>query len=493
VTARERPAPRALAADDPLVRVVDLVVADGRGTPVLDRISFDVRAGERVAVSGRSGAGKTTVAHALLGEVADGLVVEGGDVRIAGRSVLGASGATLRALRRRDVAYLAQDPSTTLTPTMRIGALVTELAADRSVAAQRRRLRCVGLPDDAAFLRRRPAHLSGGQRQRLAVARALSGDPRLVVVDEPTTGLDDDARAVVVQLLDRFVAARGAALVLISHDPVVVAALARRVVVLGDTRTLVADTGMREAVPPPAPPPTSSTAPPALELRDLVVRRGGQDVTRGLSVVVPPGGCVALVGPSGVGKTSVVRVAGGLERATGGSVRFEGVVVPNDVRRRSVAQLRHLQVVPQDPVGSLDHRSTARATVARPLRRLHGLGSRAAVAEAERLLVLVGIDVAAAGRRPGGLSGGQCQRVAIARALAARPRVLVCDEVTAGLDVGARDAIVDLVRDLRASVGLAVLLVSHDEDVVRALADHVVRFDPAVDGTPTTTTSLRPR
>ncbi|MFE3652100.1 ABC transporter ATP-binding protein [Streptomyces sp. NPDC059152] len=506
--------------DAPLLDVEALTVADPRGRPVLDGLSLRVRSGEALGVVGESGSGKTTLAMALLGALrpadggaAAGLRITAGRVRVAGRDLAALSGRELRAVRRHTVGYLPQDPAGALTPTMRVGALIGELAPERSAQAVARTLESVGLPAGRDFLRRFPHELSGGQQQRLALGRLLAADPAVAVLDEPTTGLDVLTRRRVLDEIGRLAAERGLTLVFITHDLPAAARLTDRLAVLRGGR-LVEDGPVDEvlhrpraaytaelvrAVPDvaeavrdrpdrsPAGGPSARTAGgpagagPVLAVRGLRAGhgRGARRVTTaaGVSFAVARGECVALLGASGTGKTTLVRCLSGHHRPDQGVVELAGAPVAPRLRDRSVAQRRWVQLIAQDATGSLNPRRTVAAAIARPLRVLRGLDRDAAAGETRRLLGLVGLSAECADRLPGGLSGGQRQRVALARALAAGPEVLLCDEITASLDVRVQAEILRLLAELRRDLGLGLLLVSHDLGVVARLADRVLVLD----------------
>jgi peptide/nickel transport system ATP-binding protein len=488
-----------------VIAVAGLTVVDAQGRCVVDGVTLDVAAGERVGIVGESGAGKTTLALALVGALRPGLRVTGGSVRVDGVDVLGLRGRALRRLRRRTVSYLHQDPASALSPTIRVRGQVAELAADRSPGAVAQRLAELGLPTDAPFLRRYPHQLSGGQRQRLALARATAGRPRALVLDEPTSGVDPHARELVLEQIAGLARRQELTLVVVSHDLDATARLCDRVVVLVGgavveegpavltapvtpyARELVAAVPTLPArrpprVPAPAAaavrPVPSDGAPPALRVTDLSAgHRDGRrirPVLSGVSFDVRPGECLALLGPSGSGKTTIARCVAGTHRRSGGRVELDGVELAADVHDRTVDQRRRIQVVPQHSAGSLNPRRTVGAAIARPLRLLHGLDAAAAARQTERLLAVVGLPEHLADRYPAELSGGQCQRITIARALAARPQVLVCDEMTSSLDVRVQAAVLDLLDELRESLRIAVLLITHDAGVTARSADRVL-------------------
>jgi peptide/nickel transport system ATP-binding protein len=477
--------------------VEGLSIADGGGHDVLSGVSLAVGDGERIGIVGESGAGKTTLALALLGAIRPGLRHRAGQVRIAGHEMINAPAPLKRALRRQTIAYLPQDPTSALTPTMRVGAQVAELADDPTPDAVTTKLQAVGLPTDRVFQRSYPHQLSGGQRQRLALARTLAGDPKVLVLDEPTTGLDVHARDTVLTEIDRLARAAGMALIVISHDLIVIAHLAERLAALHNGRLVehgptvptlrrpehpctadVVDASSHPVVARQARRPAGDNM-PALEVRALCAKHGrdAASTVADVSFTVRSGSCVALVGASGCGKTTIARCLAGLHAPTAGMIRVNGQPVAGLARRRPLAQRRQIQLISQDPVGSLNPRRIAQAMVARPLRRLYGFDRRAADAEALQLLERVGLDGAAMRRRPRALSGGECQRVAIARALAARPDVLICDEVTSALDARMQTEILRLLDDLRRELDVALILITHDLAVAAAYADHVLVLD----------------
>lgn len=203
----------------------------------------------------------------------------------------------------------------------------------------------------------------------------------------------------------------------------------------------------------------------SLVIDDLTVRYGSATVIDRVSLTVPPGQIVGLVGESGCGKSSLARAVVGLVRPAGGQVLLDGAPLPRQGRRRPV------QMVFQDPYSSLDPRMTVGASLAEAIPERLSAADRHA--EISRLLRLVHLDPARADSRPGELSGGQRQRVAFARALAGRPQVVIADEVTSALDVSVQAAVLNLVREMRRELGLSMLFISHNLAVVRYVADQV--------------------
>lgn len=436
-----------------VAEVRDLVVGPVTGgAPVVDGVSFTVRPGRVLGLVGRSGSGKSTAAYTLLGHVRPGLAVRGGSVRVAGLDPFAAA----RQLRGRVVSYLGQDPAAALNPARRIGAQLAEAVRLRggSVSAL---LESVQLPSDRGFLRRFSHQVSGGQAQRVGLAMALAGPPQLLVLDEPTSGLDVVVAAEVRALLASLLG--GPAAVLVSHDPYLVADLADEVVTMADGRVVPGAAVAR----PVAPRAAAVAGPEALVVTSLAARYGVADV----SLRIPGGTALALVGPSGSGKTTVSRAIVGLTARTAGSVSLDGEQLAPHYRQRSLAARRAVQLIAQDSVGALNPRETVRAAL---LRALRVSDSQQRV---ESLLDRVHLPAGCADRLPGELSGGERQRVNLCRALAASPLVLVCDEVTSALDREIGAAVLDLLAELRASLGLAVLLVTHDLGVAAEAAQQI--------------------
>ncbi len=450
------------------------------GTRVLvDGVSLRVLPGRVTALVGPSGSGKTTTALALLGACPEGARVSG-TVTLAGAAGV-------------PVAHVPQHPGAVLNPARRVGGLLRDLARVHGggPAAVRRALRDAELSEVEGLLRRFPHQLSGGQQQRVVLAQALLTGARVIVADEPTTGQDPDTTRRLAALLGRLTA-RGTGLLLLSHDLALVGELADEVVVLADGRPVrtgppsevlrvPAPAPPRARPAPPSPPPPASPVPPVrLDVTGLTARHpGGAVVLREVGLTLRAGECLALVGRSGSGKTTLGRCLAGLHPRHEGTVRLDGAPLPRSVRRRGRRLLAAVQYVFQDARAAFaDHRPVL-DQVARAAVRLRGLAPAEAAEEAAELLAGLGLEPAKAARPPGGLSGGELQRASLARALIVRPAVLVCDEITSGLDARTRAAILADLAERRDRAGLALLFVSHDPAAVDALADRVVTL---VDG-----------
>ncbi|MGP3986962.1 ABC transporter ATP-binding protein [Streptomyces sp. 3N207] len=457
------------------------VVAEVRGLRVwagerllVDGVSLQLRAGRVTALVGPSGSGKTTTGLALLGQAPPG-------ARLECEAVLDVKGA-----------YVPQHPAAVLNPARRAGALLYEIAARQERASGgrrrgrraavrarvRRALQAAQLSGEhstgEALLRRFPHQLSGGQQQRVVLAQALLLGAQVVVADEPTTGQDAVTKRRIVAEL-RSVARQGIAVLLLTHDLDVVGELADEVVTMREGRVV----GSSQEWEPPSPratptvargaaPAPSGTAADLFRVRIEAARYRDRDcgtvcALRDIRLAVPAGQALAVVGRSGSGKTTLGRCVAGLHRDWAGEVGFDGTkALPRNVRSRTPTQLAAVQYVFQDARGAFDEHRPVLAQVARTAVRLRGARPQEAAEEARATLARVGVDDGTAARLPGQLSGGQLQRAALARALLARPRVLVCDEVTSGLDSGARTGVLDLLAGLSTEEGMRLLLITHD-------------------------------
>jgi peptide/nickel transport system ATP-binding protein len=485
-----------------------LRVETSSGTPVVDDVSLTIRKGEILALVGESGSGKTTTALSIFGHAGAGLHLVGGAIAVAGHEL--SDPMSFRRARGRLAAYVPQNPGTALNPSLRILAAIRDaIHDDTDPALPSQLLKRVGLPADRPFGRRFPHQLSGGQQQRVCIATSIASSPALVVLDEPTTGLDVITQDRILKELLRLREEEGVAMLYITHDLAVAAQIADEIAVMygGEivetgraaevlsrprhpyTLGLLASTPdhalPRERAVMAAMPgrqvPDLEPEPFLLEVRDLRAehrgRRGTVVAADGISFGVTRGSCLALVGESGSGKTTIARVIAGLHPLAAGSVLLDGAVLPEQARKRSRDQRRRIQIVFQNPAEALNPQHSVEDTIARPAQMLLGMGATERKAEVLRLLEAVRLPASVCRRYPRELSGGERQRVAIARALAAHPDLLVCDEVTSALDVSVQAVVLELLGELRAEMGLSMLFITHDLGVVAAAADEVLVLD----------------
>ena len=475
----------------------------------LHGVSLHVRAGETLGLVGESGSGKSVTAFAAMGLLDRAGRITGGRVVWDGADITRAPRRVLRPLRGAAMSMIFQNPRAALNPIRPVGLQIADalLAHGRMSGAEAREraldlLQSVRIRDAPARLSAYPHQLSGGMCQRVMIAIAIACAPRLLIADEPTTGLDVTTQQAVMDLLAGIVAERGMAMVLITHDLGLAAQYCGRIAVMeagrvveeaapgrlfskpghAYTRRLVAASPRRDSTLEsiaggealPAAPPAG---PVLLEVRDLAKRFDAVDAVRGVSFAVREGESLGLVGESGSGKSTISRLVCRLLDASGGSIGFAGQEIGAMPARsfHTSALRRQIQIVFQDPGDSLNPRFSAADSIADPLRRLLEMRDKVALGRRiEQLAERVGLDPALLGRFPHQLSGGQKARVGIARAIAAGPRLLVLDEPTAALDVSVQAVVLRLLERLRREEGMAFLFVSHDLNVVRMMCGRTV-------------------
>jgi peptide/nickel transport system ATP-binding protein len=493
-----------------IFEVTDLSVAFGRKRhlrEVVSGVSFSVSAGETLAVVGESGSGKSL---SLLG--ATGLLPRGAHVRGSARfcntQLIGAPAETLRRLRGADIGFVFQDPLSNLHPLKTIGNQLAEaITTHRPLRGASLRARLVALLDEVGIregarrLHDYPHQFSGGMRQRVMVAMAIALNPGLIIADEPTTALDVTVQAGILRLLKRLQETHGTALIFVSHDLGVVSDIADRVAVMRAGKVVETATATtlytspshsytqalldaarhgggdgREGITLPA------AAVPRVAATGLVrhfrdAAGGRRTVLQDISFTIGAGEILGLVGESGSGKSTIGRILAGLDLPDEGSVSLDHVVYATPGRGRphlSPLLRRQIQVVFQDPYSSLNPHRRVEAILAEPLIIRGGLTRDVIAARVAAAAARVHLPKALLGRLPAQLSGGQRQRVAIARALMLDPTVIIADEPVSALDVTTQRQIVALFAELRTSLGLSILFISHDLGIVADLCDRVL-------------------
>jgi len=540
----------------------------------LPDFSLGLREGESLGLVGESGCGKSTLAMAIMRHLGPSGVIAGGEIIFEGRDIVRASEAELESVRGTRMSVVYQEPASALNPSMTIGRQLIEVPmAHRGMARKEAYQRAaevlaeVHIPDPEAFLECYPHQLSGGQKQRVVIAMALLANPALLLLDEPTTGLDVTVEAAVLDLIEEIRSRRGTALLYISHNLHLIARVAERVGVMyagelvedAPVTALFSDPrhpyarGLLQAIPSmgtskhghalvpipgsvPSPggerrgcafaprcplvmrgrcdvapieladvgamhrarclraDESATLAPPAASARYADVAAGApiieaeklsryyrlrQGVVRAndsLDLEARRGEVLAVVGESGSGKSTFARVLAGLEAASGGTLRFAGAdIADRTVHQRTAEQVAQIQMVFQNPEGTLNPSFSVGWPIARALRKF-GIGRRRAeiAQRVQELLGMVQLPVSIRHSLPRQLSGGQKQRVAIARAFAGRPEVLIADEPTSALDVSVQAAVVNLLLGIQAEGGTTMVFISHDLGLVRYIADHVV-------------------
>ncbi|MDF2641445.1 MAG: microcin transporter ATP-binding protein YejF [Pseudomonas sp.] len=494
--------------DDNLIEIRDLAVEFVAGDSrqrVVENISFDIRRGETLALVGESGSGKSVTAHSILRLLPYPAASHPqGTIRYAGDDLLKVDEKKLRTIRGNRIAMIFQEPMTSLNPLHSVEKQINEvlglhkgLTGQAATERTLELLELVGIPEPRKRLKALPHELSGGQRQRVMIAMALANEPELLIADEPTTALDVTVQLKILELLKQLQARLGMALLLISHDLNAVRQIAHRVCVM-QRGCIVEQASCEELFRSPQHPytqillgaepsgePAANPAGPALlEVEDLKVwfpikkgllKRTVDHVKAvdGIRFSLPKGQTLGIVGESGSGKSTlglaILRLIG-----SQGSIRFQGETLDCLSQQQIRPLRRQMQVVFQDPFGSLSPRMSVGEIVGEGL-RIHRMGTaaeqEAAIIEALRE---VGLDPETRHRYPHEFSGGQRQRIAIARALVLKPALILLDEPTSALDRTVQRQVVELLRSLQTKYNLTYLFISHDLAVVKALSHQLM-------------------
>ncbi|GAB2180736.1 dipeptide ABC transporter ATP-binding protein [Denitratisoma sp. agr-D3] len=493
----------------PLLDIRNLSVSFGQGDSTFQAVrdvSFAIQPGERFALVGESGSGKSVTALSVLRLVADARTQ--GRILWQGENLLDKSERQMRGVRGAEIAMIFQEPMTALNPLYSVGRQIVEAielheGLPRAAAEQRAvaLLARTGIPQPEVKFHSYPHQLSGGQRQRAMIAMALACKPKLLLADEPTTALDVTIRAQIVELLKDLQAEYGLAIMLITHDLNLVRSFAHRVGVMEKgrlvecaatdalfaaprepyTRMLIESRPRREvdAVP--------GDAPQLLQADRVTVgfpgkssdwrwwRKTPVEVVRQVSLTLAEGETLGIVGESGSGKTTLAMALLGLQKTVGGQVAFLGQSLARMDRAALKALRAKVQVVFQDPFGSLSPRMTIADIVGEGL-ALHQpeLSADERTQRVAEVLAEVGLDATALNRYPHEFSGGQRQRIAIARVLVLKPRLLILDEPTSALDVSIQQQVLQLLAALQRKYRLSYLFISHDLAVVRAMSHRIM-------------------
>ena len=500
----------ATRAAAPVLAVSNLAISYRQGggfRPIVQDVSFEIRPGEVVALVGESGSGKTTTAQALIGLLAGNGRLDQGTIRLDGADIAQWPQKRLDSIRGVRVSLIPQDPANSLDPVLTIGAQVAEILrihrprADKPIAERVIDLLArVGLPQPALRAGQYPHELSGGMKQRVLIAIAIALRPRLIIADEPTSALDVTVQKHILDLIDELRREYGTAVLLVTHDLGIAADRSNRLIVLrggriqeqGDTAAVLASPREDYTRQLLADAPTFAKArrrsigtardpaeDPIVRVEGLVQdfavagRREALRAVDGLSFAVRRGTTHALVGESGSGKTTTIRAVMGFQRPSAGRVLIDGVDL-SSLKGEALRRFRRkIQLVYQNPFGSLDPRQSVFRIVEEPLLNFDRIDRTVRRHKVEAMLERVGLPGSILARTPEALSGGQRQRVAIARALVLEPQILVLDEAVSALDVTVQAQILALLDELQRALGLTYLFVSHDLAVVRQIADSV--------------------
>ncbi len=461
---------------------------------LVDDVSVSVQKGRVLGLIGESGAGKSTIGLAALSFGRGGVRLTGGQVLLNGRDIRTADASGLRALRGREVTYVAQSAAAAFNPAKRLMTQVIEtcllhklMTKEQAEARAVELFAKLGLPDPETFGRRYPHQVSGGQLQRAMTAMALCPKPDLVIFDEPTTALDVTTQIDVLAAIKEAIRDTGVAAIYITHDLAVVAQVADDILVLRHGKAVEYGT-TDQIISAPVQDYTQALvsvrsidhaektdATPILRATGVTARYRGTDfdVLQDITIDVAAGQTLAIVGESGSGKSTLARVITGLLPARAGQISFDGRTLSPDLATRSKDDLRQVQMIYQMADTAMNPRQTVGTIIGRPLEFYFGLKGEAKRARVQDLLDQIEMGAGFENRYPAELSGGQKQRVCIARALAAKPKLILCDEVTSALDPLVADGILKLLLNLQAQEGVAYLFITHDLATVKAIADKI--------------------
>ncbi|MDC0988301.1 ABC transporter ATP-binding protein [Candidatus Pelagibacter sp.] len=553
----------------------------GKEISILRNVTTNIKKGETVGIVGESGSGKSTLALAMMGYVKHGLYTMNGECLFNSLNLLDLSNNELEKIRGRKIAMIPQNAGQSLTPNLKIGYQIEEaLKLHTNLNENERKNRIsellnnVRLPSPDVMVLRYPHELSGGQQQRVAVAMALAGNPELLLLDEPTTGLDVTTQAHVLELLKDIAKDTGTSMVYVSHDLGAIAQVCDRVIVMyageivleGPVRKILKEPihpytngllksipklsleGLPESMPGAQPQPghigegcsfydrcnisdeKCKTKTPDLEflseidtsvrcfnykkviinqnkniqlknldeknienneilsLSDVSISYAKQSfldqlfnkltdsnpTVKDINININKGETIALVGESGSGKSTILKSIAGLLKTKDGNINFaQNRKLSEDLKNRSSDDLRAIQLIFQNPDESLNPNHTVEQILSQPLKLYFGLKEDKLKKNIIELLEKVRLGEFYMTRYPRQLSGGEKQRIAVARAFAAKPEIILCDEVTSALDVSVQAAVLDLLKKLKDDFGTTYIFVSHDLAVVKAISDRV--------------------
>ena len=490
----------------PLLRVQNLSVCvkdkKDNDHKIVDNITFDINPGQVIALIGESGSGKTTISLSCMGYARPGCFITDGLVELGDENVLNKSLKELQTLRGKEITYVAQSAAASFNGAMTINSQVTEIpiitksmSRDEALKKAEKLYKALELPNPSSIGSRYPHQVSGGQLQRLMAAMAMISDPKLLILDEPTTALDVTTQIEVLHSFKKLIKENNTAAIYVTHDLSLVAQIADHILVLKDGKQIEYGTtdqiinnpkedytkaliDAAHVMPDEINSPLLNVlkTPPLLEVKDVTAGYGkNQEIiaVEDINLVIEPGETVGVIGESGSGKTTLCRLISGLMAPTTGEIFLSGQLLKNSVSRRSRHELRDIQFAFQMADVALNPRQKIGKILGRPMQFYRNISNKEMEYEVEKLLARVELPIEFFRRFPTELSGGQRQRINLARALAAKPKLIICDEITSALDTIVAQQILDLLDSLQDELGLSYLFITHNIATVAQISKKI--------------------
>lgn len=513
-----------------LLRVTNLAIDfDTRNGTVraVEDVNFQLDKGEILALVGESGSGKSVTAYSILNLLDKNGRLANGEIHYDGMTLHNADARLLSEIRGREIAMIFQNPMSTLNPIRKIGEHLRDMLRTHGYPSWSsiheeidKLLKQVEIDDVERVKNAYPFELSGGMCQRVMIALALACRSRVLIADEPTTGLDVTTQKSIMDLIHSLAKTEGLAVILITHDLGLAAQYCDNFVVMEQGRVVEQNSREKfftESTHPytnklllATPSRSASVAsltlnePEYLNIPAPIISQEALLEVKGLRKVygsnnksklpfiphsqefiavadssfsIYPGECVGLVGGSGSGKSTTTRMLTRLEEPSAGQIVFDGIDITEITTRDFIQHplRKEIQMVFQDPTGSLNPRYSVRDLIAEPLLRMgEKLDKQSLRNKVQKLSEQVGLPANLLDRLPHQLSGGQKARVGIARAIALEPKLLILDEPTSALDVSVQAIVLQLLEHLRRQLGLSYLFVSHDLHVVKMLSQRIL-------------------
>ena len=485
---------------EPLLKMRQIKIegmSDENWSPIIKGIDLTLERGEVLGLIGESGAGKSTMGIASMAYTRQGCRISSGSIIFDGKELFGANKDILRKIRGNRIAYVAQSAAASFNPAYRLiqqyaeapvihGVMNFKKATHEAKDIYKRLL----LPDPDNIGYRYPHQVSGGQLQRAMVAMAMACRPDMIIFDEPTTALDVTTQIEVLAAIKQIVKQFDTAAIYITHDLAVVAQIADRIMVLRNGK-LVEENDARKMIAHPKEDYTrrllsvrtinegknllQSEKDIILEVNHVTASYTGKtNVLEDIDLKIRRGRTMALVGESGSGKSTLARVITGLLPLSKGQVVYNGKKLPPKLKSRDKETLRQIQMIYQMPDTALNPKQKVSKIIGRPLEYYFGIKGKEQEKKVIELLEKIELSEKYFGRYPTELSGGEKQRICIAKALAAKPDLIICDEVTSALDQLVAEEILKLLQVLQNEMKVSYLFITHDLATVKAISDEIV-------------------